>query len=185
MATSYIGRTDLPRGLRNNNPGNITIGDAWQGMIGDDGKFVIFADQVWGLRALATDLTNKIREGLNTITKIINAYAPASDNNNVPAYILAVSQDTGISPDELLSLDTVTLHDLVRAITTHENGEQYAAYIADSDIDAGIQLMNSTLLSLLQAGAVAVDQVVTEAPRTTWLWVGAGLVGLYLIFSKN
>jgi hypothetical protein len=32
------------RGIRNNNPGNIEKGIAWQGAVGDDGTFIIFAD---------------------------------------------------------------------------------------------------------------------------------------------
>src|SRR5689334_21426246 len=125
MATSFIGQDNLPIGLRNNNPGNIRPGDSWQGMVGENGGFVVFQDITWGLRALATDITNKIREGYNTITSLIGRYAPPSENNT-PAYINAVAADTGIGPNDPLDLSAETLHDLVRAIMNHENGDQYS-----------------------------------------------------------
>src|SRR5437899_7828143 len=115
MSTSYLGRGDLPRGIRNNNPGNIKIGDSWRGMTGSDGTFVTFDTLAWGLRALATDIVHKIGRGLDTITKIISVYAPPSENNTL-AYINSVSADTGIGPDEQLGGDGDTLHAMVRAI---------------------------------------------------------------------
>jgi len=49
-------RSDAPRGIRNNNPGNIRKNESftWQGEIDQDDKgFVVFDDEVNGLRALA------------------------------------------------------------------------------------------------------------------------------------
>ena len=46
-----------PRGIRNNNPGNIECGSPWQGLRPQnertDNRFAQFADQVFGIRALA------------------------------------------------------------------------------------------------------------------------------------
>jgi hypothetical protein len=160
MAVSYIGRGDLPRGIRNNNPGNIKTGITWQGAIGDDGTFVIFQDVTWGIRALATDLGNKINKGENTITAIISVYAPPSENQT-GAYIAAVSADSGIDANTPLTMDQATLHSLIRAIINHENGAAASVeYISDADIDQGIGLMNSGLLSLFQAAGVAVESAV-------------------------
>jgi hypothetical protein len=183
--------------LRNNNPGNIRTGIAWQGMIGQDASsFIIFQDTSWGLRALATDLSNKIREGLDTISKIVTVYAPASDNNNDATYIADVSATTGNGPDEQLGLDPQTLHDLMRGIMNHELGASYSAMIPDSDIDQGISMINANLLQLLQAAGIAAQSAVdtltgsnlaaTASPDIS-LWIGLGLaagVGFLLTRKK-
>ena len=41
-----------PRGIRNNNPGNIVAGDKWLGRTGTDGRFVKFKSAEYGLRAI-------------------------------------------------------------------------------------------------------------------------------------
>lgn len=149
----YRSQTSLPRGIRNNNPGNIKTGIMWQGAAGDDGTFIIFADDTWGLRAMATDLSNKIsKDGLNTINLIISAYAPPSENDT-QSYIDAVSSDTGFGPDDVLTLDQPTLHALIRAIVNHENGADASAqYISDADIDTGISMVSGSISQLFKRG---------------------------------
>jgi len=128
------------RGIRNNNPGNIKAGISWQGAVGSDPTFTIFADDTWGLRAMAMDLTNKINsDGLNTITSIITAYAPPSENDTA-SYISSVSSDTGFGPDDALTADSATLASLIRAIANHENGDDGSALIPDADIATGISM---------------------------------------------
>lgn len=185
MANSFIGRTDLPRGLRNNNPGNIKIEEAWQGMTGNDGTFIIFSDIDWGTRALATDLANKIRGGLNTIRLIIEKYAPPIENNTA-AYIAAVVDITGLDPDAALSMDQQTLHGLMRAVITHENGEDAADLVTGTDIDTGISMMNPTLLQLFQAAGIAVEDVASNAGSSTVFYlVLAVVVGTMLFHGKD
>lgn len=146
MDTSYIGRNDLPIGFRNNNPGNLRPGDSWQGMTGENGGFIVFKSMPWGIRALATDLSNKINnDGLDTIRDIVTKYAPASDNNDVNAYVNAVSQDSGFGPDEILTADADTIVKLVKAHTAHENGENNLQYLTDDDIQEGLSLMSHPL----------------------------------------
>jgi hypothetical protein len=159
MANSFIGQSDLPIGLRNNNPGDFKSGIAWQGAIGSEGAFITFSDITWGLRALARDLTTKIgSDGLDTITAIISKYAPATDSNDVPAYIAAVSAGSGIGPDEQLGTDGDTLHSLMRAIIDHELGASYGAMVSDSDIDTGIAMAQGGVISTLpQAAIIAVQ----------------------------
>lgn len=177
MAVSnYLGRGDLYPGLRNNNPGNLVDdGTSWQGQIGNDGKFIQFSDMSWGTRALATDLTNKIKKGLNTIRSIVTQYAPATDNNNVPAYIAAVSQDAGIGPDQPIPMDTGTLHNLMRAFISHENGDQ-GDLVSDEDIDTGISMMKNTLLTLFQSAIPAAE----ANPEISGVMIGAVIVALIL-----
>lgn len=163
MANDYRNDTtdSLPRGIRNNNPGNIRDdGTAWQGKAGaDSGGFLIFIDMSWGTRALGKDLLSKIGKGENTITSIITAYAPSSDNNDVPAYIASVSGDTGIDPGAVLGTDSTTLAALIRAIANHENGQDASLqYLTDQDIQGGISLINNPVLSSVQAAVVLGQQ---------------------------
>jgi len=182
MANSFIGRSDLPPGIRNNNPGNLRPEDNWQGMVGTAGGFIVFKDVSWGLRALATDLVNKNKRGLQTITQIISAYAPASDNNNVPAYIAAVSNYTGIGPTEVFFMDTPTLHSLMRAIVDHENGIA-GQLITDDDIDQGIGMVSENIVQWLQGTGITAVTVLQDSTVTPWV-VGAGLAVLLYYLLK-
>lgn len=150
MAKNFSGQSTYPIGLRNNNPGNLRPGDSWQGMTGTNGGFVVFSDLSWGLRALGTDISNKVFRGLDTITKIIEVYAPRSENNT-DAYINAVSKSTGIGKDDKLILNREVLKKLIRAIITHENGAPYASLITDQDIEEGIGKMSTNILLKLKS----------------------------------
>lgn len=172
--------TNLPRGIRNNNPGNIKDdGTKWQGLTGSDGTFFIFKDMGWGTRALATALVNMIGKGEDTITSLISAWAPSSENDTI-AYINSVSRDTGIDPGTQLGTDADTLSSLMRAIINRENGSSVSAqYISDEDIQTGLSLMNNPVLSIAQAGLVyfQVD------PITALAWLATGSMAIYF-FTK-
>lgn len=126
-ALSYLGQAGLPRGMRNNNPGNIRIsGNAWQGKIpvssNTDGAFEQFKSYVYGIRAMILNLRSYFNNGNNTLRKIITKWAPAADNNDTAAYIFTVSAKTGFGPDQVLTFDQGTLRKLVRAMAFVENG---------------------------------------------------------------
>jgi hypothetical protein len=150
MSKNFSSQSNYPIGLRNNNPGNLRPGDNWQGMTGTNGGFVTFEDLSWGLRALGTDLSNKVFRGLDTITKIIEVYAPRSENNT-DAYISAVSNSTGIGKNDKLVLNKEVLKKLIRAVITHENGLPYATLITDQDIEEGIGKMSTNILLKLKS----------------------------------
>lgn len=169
----------LPRGLRNNNPGNIKTGEGWKGVVGNDGVFDIFSDDTWGLRALAMDLTAKIHRGLLTIRDIISVYAPPSENDTL-SYIAAVSDQSGIAPDQPLTADPVTLHNLIRAIITHENG-QPAEHVSDSDIDQGIALTGNGVGTLVKS---AVDAA-ANTDNTTLMLFGALALTILFAFKRR
>lgn len=148
------GYSSYPLGIRNNNPGNLRPidGVTWKGQASIVNNFLVFENLTYGLRALATDLTNKYNRGLDTITKIISVYAPPSENNTA-AYITAVSNATGIGADTKLSLTKDTLLRFMRAIINHECGpdtSKISAIISDSDIQAGIDAMAPALLLKIQ-----------------------------------
>ena len=116
-----------PRGIRNNNPGNIRYtGTAWQGLANppSDGEYCIFVSVQYGLRALAKLLRNYSTMGFKTISQIISRYAPAPENNTA-AYINSVVKNTGYSANEQLNLaDDNVLINLMKAIILQENGKQ-------------------------------------------------------------
>lgn len=116
-----------PRGLRNNNPGNIVrTQDKWRGASRDqsaDSRFVVFDSPVWGLRALARVLRGYVAGGHNSIAKIISRWAPVNENNTA-AYVQAVSRSMGVGAAAPLALDDATMARLMAAIVQHENGRQ-------------------------------------------------------------
>ena len=132
----------LPRGIRNNNPGNIRWGDNWQGLKQDgkqqDPSFCVFTNAVYGIRALAKVLKNYQRlYGLNTPRKIISRYAPPNENQT-QAYINSVAQQLGMTPDTEVDLtETGVLTVFIKAIIRHENGIQP---YKDETILKGIEL---------------------------------------------
>lgn len=168
-------------GLSDNNPGDIKFdGTDWKGMAGNDGTFVVFTDTTWGLRALALDLYNKIvNDGLNTISAIVNKYAPASDSNDVGAYISSMATDTGFGANQILTADAPTLQALVRAVINHEIGDTLSQqYVPDVDIATGISIMG-----LVAATAQQVNQAAGNNPSATMLIIAA-IVGIGIWATK-
>lgn len=99
----------LPRGIRNNNPGNIRHGANWQGL-NPNGKeidhyFCVFQTPVAGIRALAKVLINyKKLYGLNTVRQIISRYAPPNENQTT-AYVQSVARQLGVLPDVVIDIE--------------------------------------------------------------------------------
>lgn len=115
-----------PRGIRNNNPGNIEYnGTDWQGLASpaSDGRYCIFVDEKWGIRAMARVLTTYNKKyGLNTVRGIIERWAPSFENDT-SAYIAHVANWLGVTEDQ--PYDVIKyLVPLVEVIIQHENGVQ-------------------------------------------------------------
>lgn len=113
-----------PRGIRNNNPGNIRyIGTRWQGLGNppSDGEYCIFKNVRYGIRAMARILNSYAGRGLVSIEDIISTWAPDIENNTV-SYIYSVAQRMGFDPGETLSRGDWPA--LIEAIIYHENGVQ-------------------------------------------------------------
>lgn len=125
------------RGIRNNNPGNIRLGASWQGMAAQqtDGSFIQFRAPEYGIRAMNKILNTYAGRGLNTVRKIISAWAPPSENNTA-AYVAAVAAHIGVSADSVLTM--AHRRALIEAIIKQENGVN--PYLA-SVIDAGIAMV--------------------------------------------
>lgn len=114
------------RGIRNNNIGNIRVSkDQWEGATGDDGSFVTFDTPDSGVRALAKNLMSYGRQGYDSIEKIINRWAPPSENDT-QSYIDSVVAATGIPATQSIDLTNPDiLASLSEAIGYHETGSRY------------------------------------------------------------
>jgi hypothetical protein len=135
-----------PRGIRNNNPGNIkTSSIRWQGQTGSDGTFVTFDTPESGIRALSKNLLAKQDlHGLGTVRDIISdqtwGWAPASDGNDPVAYSKFVAERMGVSPTQQINLhDPATLAKFTAAIIQVENGKQpYSQSIINSGVSRAL-----------------------------------------------
>lgn len=115
----------LPRGIRNNNPGNIRInGDTFQGEVNpsQDESFKQFKTMAYGYRAMFIDLSTKLNRGLNTIEKIINVWAPPNENDT-EAYIEQVEKISGIPRKKIINKYSGDDYiEIVAAMSQVENG---------------------------------------------------------------
>ena len=97
----------IPRGIRNNNPLNLSRGGSkpvWQGMslAQNDRRFAQFVEMKWGYRAAFVNMnTHYWLHGRKTLRQLITAWAP-SHENDTEAYIGFVAAFTALRPDELL-----------------------------------------------------------------------------------
>lgn len=147
MSRNYYGTRgylpSLPRGIRNNNAGNLIITkERWKGQIDPsiaiDKTFMQFITFEYGLRAMLKDLMNDINKGKNTIEKVISEYAPKSENNTT-AYINSVSKVLSIKPTDTIKADKPTLKVLSKAISMVENGLNYP--ISDTQFEIAYNLI--------------------------------------------
>jgi hypothetical protein len=143
MKASYLNRPDLPRGIRNNNPGNIRINkqNDWLGKIREsqntDGSFEQFIEFRYGVRAMILLIKGDIeRRGIYTLQALLNKYAPASENNT-GNYIRLVANGSGFSPSTPLSTDKESLRRIVQAMSKVENGRA----ITDEEFEYGYNLI--------------------------------------------
>ena len=114
-----------PRGIRNNNPLNIRIGNTWLGERPNptDNAFEEFVSIEYGYRAAFCILRRYIkRYHKNTITSIISTWAPANENNT-RRYIDFVADKMQITPSDIIDYgDKVQMLRLVAAMQLMECG---------------------------------------------------------------
>ena len=114
----------------NNNPLNIRYNPAnnWQGQTGENKGFCTFKNEAYGIRAGYKILCNYIRNGHNTIERIIHRWAPPSENNT-DKYIRFVCQETFISMTEPLGWESMhdywTIIMILQAMAQIECGKKY------------------------------------------------------------
>lgn len=169
--TEYFGNPGLPRGIRNNNPGNIEWGSPWQGRINrnkaTDDRFAQFVDPVSGIRAIAVTLITyydkrKASDGskIDSIREVIERWAPANENNTI-AYANQIARVLNVSPDsETLNLhDYATLRGLVEGIIRHEEGDPGAK------IRVNGKLVSTGVTPYKNVNGWYPDEVIDEALR--------------------
>ena len=132
--------SSLPRGLRNNTPGNIRRNsDVFQGeKTSSDKEFKQFKSMAYGYRAIFKILSNYYRNyKLDTIRKMIGRWAPENENDT-EAYIKAVSDYAGIPADDPINVnDREQMIRIVAGMSKVENGRE-----ADmSDVITGWSLL--------------------------------------------
>jgi hypothetical protein len=119
----------VPRGIRNNNPGNIdhNSANAWEGELPVDksieSRFARFDLPENGIRALGKLLlTYQRKYGLKTIEGLISRWAPSNENDTA-AYVRSVQSKTKTAPGQEVDLRQIgIMTGVVKAIIEHENG---------------------------------------------------------------
>ncbi|WP_272691675.1 MULTISPECIES: structural protein [Providencia] len=128
--------SNVPRGIRNNNAGNIRYGEKWQGLspTQTDKDFCQFINPVWGIRALFKVLfTYQNKHHKKTIRQIIDRYAPPNENHT-ENYIQFVAKKLGVNADDEISVgDKTTLYALSEAIIKMENSNQHPYSVTQYD----------------------------------------------------
>lgn len=117
--------SDAPRGIRNNNPGNIEKGEPWDGLAADqsqDDRFAVFDSPVYGIRAMTKILlTYRNRYGLRTPEQIISRWAPPHENDT-GSYARFVADQAGIAVTDPVT--DAELPRVIEAMIQLENGVQ-------------------------------------------------------------
>ncbi len=118
VSTQQVANPSLPAPLRNNNPG---------ALMGKDGQLQKFPTIQAGMQALDSNLQSYGNKGINTVSDIVNRWAPASAGNDSASYIKDVAQRMGVDPSQPLNMqDPAVRASLARAIAIHENGRAAA-----------------------------------------------------------
>ncbi len=163
------GNPASPRGIRNNNPGNLNFagqtGATKEG--GAGGRFAVFSSMDQGIAALGRQLQLYSSRGIDTIQAIVQKYAPAADNNNVQAYVRALVKETGVDAGSKLDLNDLNqLISLMRGIINHENG---SGFVSNEQISAGARLAargsggGNTASNEVKIGTMTIHTQATDA----------------------
>jgi hypothetical protein len=116
--------SNAPRGIRNNNPLNLSYVPG-QGASGSDGRFGVYPSMDAGINAAERQLLlYQDRDHLNTVRGIVSKWAPPSENNT-GSYVNFVAGRLGVSPDSPIDLhDQKTMTTLIGAMGKRETGQE-------------------------------------------------------------
>lgn len=128
--------SSLPRGIRNNNPGNIRHGDKWLGLAPTqtDKSFAQFISPEYGIRAMAKILMSYQRRGVVTLGDIISTWAPPVENDT-EAYIKHAEKALRMNRSRVIL--NHNFPELIAFIIKHENGQQPYSMLA---INKGVEM---------------------------------------------
>jgi hypothetical protein len=128
---------NVPRGIRNNNPLNISYVPGQEGAVGSDGRFGIYGSQEQGIASAERQLLRYQDRGIDTLTKVLNKWAPSSENDTA-AYIARVSRDTGIKPDEQIDFrNRQQAAAIIASMARHETGRQLDPDVVNRGVVGG------------------------------------------------
>lgn len=149
--------TGTPRGIRNNNPGNLEYrGQAGATQEVGGGRFAVFGSMQEGIAALEKQLESYIGGGTNTIQKIITKYAPSFENDTT-GYIDKVAKATGLAADSVIDpTNSTAMLGLMRAITNVEVGVNK---VSQTDLMSGYQMATGRMPQIGGAGGFVQSDV--------------------------
>lgn len=135
----------VPRGCRNNNPGNLERGkQPWVGEIrdGNEPRFCQFKTPEDGIRAIGVCIMSYVDKRrapdgtpIDTIDDVIGRWAPSTENDT-KAYARYVAGVLKMRSDETVNFyDWDNIKNLTTALIAHENGVQP---YTDRQIDTGL-----------------------------------------------
>lgn len=122
---TFVAPNDIPRGIRNHNPGNVRSSPAfrWLGQVSvDSDGFVINSAPAFGLREIMVIFHNyQLFHGLKTTYQLIQRWAPSKENDTAD-YTRFVAGRLIVSPDQPLDMLEVWCR-WTHAIVLYENGQ--------------------------------------------------------------
>lgn len=146
-----------PRGIRNNNPGNIEdspFARSLPGYAGSDGRFARFDSPEAGGQAKARLIGSYIRRGYDTPMEIINRWAPPSDNNPTDQYAAYVAQRAGVGLNDRLTEEQIPL--IAQAIGEFETGQTMGQPQTTDDFSAFADVVEPGAVQAPQPGDLEV-----------------------------
>ena len=166
----------VPRGTKNNNPGNIRhSADAWKGMRVEqsDESFVQFDTPHFGIRAAARNFQTSFKKhGNDTVRDLITRWAPPIENDT-EAYINFVTDSMGVGADEPLAVtNPATMRKLLDSVFQFEGTASgtFADDIFNNAIRDGLGLPSALLNPAITDGISKIISgiltMITPIPRT-------------------
>lgn len=149
MAPPQTSAANAPRGIRNNNFGNIKAlpgGQAWQGQVGvDDQGHAIFDTPENGVLAAKKNLTSyATRDGINTVSGLVGRWAGGATPQSQQNYAAYLSGSLHVAPDQKIDLtDPKVQQPLLRGIFAFENGPEAMSAWRGPAKGQGVQAQSS------------------------------------------
>ncbi|ELD3250732.1 hypothetical protein QUR14_001041 [Enterobacter hormaechei] len=174
------GDNKLPRGLRNNNPGNLNFVGQYGAKLedGPNARFAQFPTMIQGIAALDKQVGLYLKRGKNTIDEIMDIYAPKSDKNDTEAYKAYLSKFTGLGvKEEIDPSNNEQIKRLIVGIINHENGPAASTISGDDVLKAMAMNRGGQQTGSLKAQQQTVKIEVVNKPGSDF---NAQLIGMMI-----
>lgn len=138
----------------------------WYGKVGSDGTFLQFNTVAQGVRAADKVLISYANKDINTVSDVISAWAPPTDNNPTEDYIDYVADSLGIDEGAVIDLnDPEVRADLLSAMSMLESEKEVSpdeilSLVAEANAAAETETVD-------QAGELADDldiRIISSSP---------------------